>query len=147
MTHDTGADTIAKAAGGARGEVVLLSTKLMADIRLSPVPRLVIAAMAGLLIISCAIKYEGMYDYREGWRKAKIAEVGSGQKIARRSSGDCRKEMATEVVQIGRFAVVQFEGAAGHQYRIVPLPKQSTLQLGDLVYVNIVDCARPPIPR
>ncbi|SCU74912.1 hypothetical protein CNECB9_2110012 [Cupriavidus necator] len=116
------------------------------DIRLSPAPRLIIAAIAGLSMIGCAIIYEGMYDYSEGWRKAKIAEIGFGREIAMRSSRDCRKEMPTEAVQLGGFAVVQFEGEAGHQFRIAPLPKQSTLQLGDLVYVNIVDCARPLIP-
>lgn len=119
----------------------------LSEIRFPLFLKAAIAAIMGLSVTSCAVVYEGKYAHNEGWRLARVAEIGLGPDIAMPSTRDCRNGLPPEIVQRGRFAVVQFEAAGGYHYRIAPLPPQSALQPGDAVYANIEDCAKPLIGR
>jgi len=95
----------------------------------------------------CTTIYEGRFNYGEGWRVAKIAEIGHGGALASDASTQCRIEEASRGYADGKFAVVRYLGYRIQSCRIVRLPSEPSLVMGDFVYINIRDCGQPGVPR
>ena len=108
---------------------------------------LLVAAGAGLPMPGCATIYEGRFNYDEGWRVARIAEIGLGGALTNEARTQCRIEVPFRGHADGSFAVVRYLGYRIELYRIVRLPSEPSLVKGDFVYINIRDCAQPAVPR
>lgn len=108
---------------------------------------LLIVGAAALVLPGCATIYEGRFNYGEGWRVARIAEIGLGGALANDGPTQCRLGVPSRGRADGRFAVVRYLGYRIQSYRIVRLPGEPSLVTGDFVYINIRDCAQPAVPR
>lgn len=105
-------------------------------------------------LIGCATVNESRYPMKDGWRAARIDEIGSAADLRQITSEDCRTVASPTQREANRFATVSYwRTVASRRYpsgwfpRVVPVAEASTLRAGDLVYVNILDCAAPVIAR
>lgn len=78
---------------------------------------LLIAGAAALVLPGCATIYEGRLNYGEGWRVARIAEIGLGGALANDGSTQCRTEVPSRGRADSTFAVVRYL-----EYRDVSAP-------------------------
>lgn len=113
---------------------------------------LVLASAAGL--IACAAADDPRFSLKDGWRAARIDEIGPAHALWQVASEDCRTAASPGQRETGRFAVVSYWGTtASRKYpsgwipRIVPLEPASPLSVGDPIYVNTLDCAAPVLAR
>lgn len=115
----------------------------------------ILAAIALLGLAGCSTITESPYPLKDGWRAAKIEEVGPGAKLEQVPAlEDCRMMGTLAQRQADRFAVVSYwsivplrKFPSGWIPRIVSLDATSSLSAGDAVYVNIFDCNMPVVVR
>jgi hypothetical protein len=96
----------------------------------------VAASLAG-----CAAPvYEGKYAYADGWRLAKVTQVGNGYALIANSTRDCREELPPEKVARRKFARVTFTSARNFHADIVPVAPGSPVEEDGQAYVNMDRC-------
>ena len=106
------------------------------------------AVLAMVSLSGCAAFLAAREQLAQGWRDARVVQVGSGASITRESDSDCRKAVSADEAAKGRYAVYLYKGLSNsHWHRIAPLRDEVQLQVGDLVRVNIQNCSLAPIPR
>lgn len=105
-------------------------------------------------LVGCATVSESPYPLKEGWRVARIDEIGSASDIQQVTSEDCRTTATPAQHQAGQFALVSYWSTvpsrkypSGWFPRVVPLEAASPLRAGDAVYVNLLNCAAPVVAR
>ena len=69
------------------------------------------AWLAGALLTGCAEFAADGEQARQGWREARVVQVGNGASIDRPATLYCRKEVAPEVAATGRYAAYQYRSA------------------------------------
>lgn len=101
---------------------------------------IVIAASA----VGCSTRSadESRYDYAAGWRSGKVTEVGETVTASRSSSLDCR-DGDTVFRKDTKYARIEYHRHTALYVRVAPIPHDSALSVGDLVYVNVEDCSAP----
>ena len=105
------------------------------------------AILAMTLLMGCAQFVADGEQARQGWREARVVQIGTGASIDRSATLDCRKEVAPEVAATGRYAVYQYKSAGGRFYVIAPMPETLMFKVGDPVRVNTRSCSLTPTLR
>ncbi|MBX9793991.1 MAG: hypothetical protein K2Y02_06845 [Burkholderiaceae bacterium] len=112
------------------------------------------ALLAAVGLVGCAAVSEPRYAVKDGWRAARIDTTGPASNLRQVTSEDCRSSATPSQRAADRFAVVSYWSLvpsrrypSGWFPRIVPLEATATLNAGDAVYVNILDCAAPVVAR
>ena len=96
------------------------------------------AALAG-----CApLVYESRYAYEQGWREAKVTDVGAGDEMLIAATTDCRLGMAAGEVVTRTFARVTYSEARNIHSMIVAVAPGDAARPGMTAYVNPGNCAR-----
>lgn len=103
------------------------------------------ALLAAGLISGCANSpvYEGHFPWETGWREGAVEAVGEDDQLRHRYAQLCKLEVA----QAARFARIRYTEMGKPKWQTVAVPKDSTLKVGDLVYVKVLDCAGQVMPR
>lgn len=83
---------------------------------------------------------------RQGWREARVVQIGAAASVDRSATLDCRRG-APEAATGATYAVYQYRSSGGRFHVIAPLPSASALKVGDPVRVNTKSCALTPTPR
>ena len=95
---------------------------------------------AAALLVGCAsVSGAGATAYSDGWRAAQVVEIGRTGDLARTADHDC----GFGANPSAPYVVVRYRNGGVHTRSLgtVDLPAKPTLQVGDKVYVNILDCA------
>ena len=102
---------------------------------------------AGIVVLlqGCTTLYEGKYDYRDGWRKARVVQVAPASQIQRPDFFRCIRNATPEQRERQLFAVVTFRGYEKSVKRAVQVAPSVHLEVGDTVYVNPSSCDGPVI--
>lgn len=105
------------------------------------------ALLAAGLISGCANNpvYEGRYPWDAGWREGVVNRIGEEDDLRRRYAHRCQAEASHPSTV--RFAAVRWVEMGKARSQTVTIPKDSTLKVGDLVYVKVLDCAGRAVPR
>ena len=103
------------------------------------------ALLAAGLISGCASNpvYEGRFPWEAGWREGAVVAVGEDDQLRNRYAQRCKLEAA----RADRFAQIRYTQMGKRKWQTVTVPKDSTLNVGDLVYVKVFDCAGQAVPR
>lgn len=103
--------------------------------------------IAAGLISGCANNpvYEGRFPWEAGWREGVVSGIGEDDEFRRKYAQRCKTEAAQPSTV--RFATIRWTQAGKPKWQTVSVPKDSTLKVGDLVHVKILDCAGQAIPR
>jgi hypothetical protein len=106
---------------------------------------LVMTLILSSLLSSCAAwKYEP-YGYREGWRRAQVLEIGRAKTAMQYAIKDCRAELGGDSHYV-RYAVTSYGYGSSSKLRInrvVAVPNDLPLEVGEWIYINISDCKKP----
>lgn len=106
-----------------------------------------VGLLALTLLTGCAQFIEDGEKARQGWREARVVQLGTGASISRSATLDCRQEVAPEVAATGRYAAYQYKSVGGRFYVIAPVPDTLTFNVGDAVRVNTKSCSATPTSR
>lgn len=104
------------------------------------------ALVCGSVASGCACEYSRQHAFEDGWRFAKVAKIGSDFTAPLRPTDDCRRATPEVGGGIPRFAELWFIDHRHLRRRIVALPADRALSVGDKVYVNLQDCRVPLAP-
>ena len=88
----------------------------------------------------CASSDEGPYDFSQGWRKASVLEISSGQDVRNPNFWRCLRQSTPSERLAGRYAVVSYHSIRSSTKHLVPVPNGLVLRPGDEVFVNIDRC-------
>ena len=105
----------------------------------------ILMVWAVLLLSACSTVYEQRYDFHDGWRKARVQEVGPFNKFAKNYGYTCRQ--APETIEGKQGAIVGYSGGGRWRSQLMLLPEKETVKEGDLVYAKILKCEEPMVPR
>ena len=95
----------------------------------------------------CATVYEGKYDFSDGWREAKVIQIGRAGEIAMPQFSDCRVSASPQYLAADKFIVVSYKHLSRPRKRVVPFGPSDHVRVGDLAYVKVTDCDSPLILR
>ena len=112
--------------------------------------RCVIGTAVGLssaVLVGCATVYEGKYSFRDGWREARVEEIGAASALSRSSLNDCRTSATPEQKATGVYALLSYADFNRRKTRIVPVPPNANFKTGDRVYVKLQSCTGDVAPR
>ena len=102
-----------------------------------------VIAIAGLSLTGCANDlYEGRYAWSDGWRLGRITETGVGLDFQKGLAKNCNATLPADQ----RFAIVRLGSGRGF-WRTVPIPSDASWKENDALYINVLDCKAPLIPR
>jgi hypothetical protein len=110
-------------------------------------PRAAAAALICASFAGCVTVYEGKYPFNDGWRKARVEEVGAASALSRSSLNDCRSSATAEQLAMRTYALLSYVDFNHRRTRIVPLPPDANFRAGDPVYVKLRSCAGDVAPR
>lgn len=100
--------------------------------------------LAAALIAGCAATvFDGRFAWRDGWREGVVNAVGAEDDMRQRYAQRC----GAEAKEAARFARIRFIEMGKARMQTVAVPRDSALQVGDLVYVKVFDCAGQAIQR
>lgn len=100
---------------------------------------------ASVLITACASLENDGYDFKDGWRRAKVLEIGSANAVMRTVSKDCRLELGSGA-RFDHYAVASYSVGGRSTIRaqqVVAVPNDLDLAVGEQVHVNVRDCTQP----
>ncbi len=105
--------------------------------------KMTLVAIVATLITACTTGPQVTADaYAKGWRRAQIVAVGEEQLAVPSSKEDCRKTVGADS-RYDRFALASYSYGGNPNLRakrIVAIPNQVDVAVGDWVYVSITDC-------
>lgn len=89
----------------------------------------------------------GPYEHAAGWRVGTVESLGVSSALGQRVKLDCRDGASADTLASQIYVgVLYLRGRRPHE-RIVPLPPQTELKLGDSVFVNTVQCEMAVVRR
>lgn len=97
--------------------------------------KLVVLTSCAFLLGCAGIVYDGGYAYRDGWRPGTIKAIGGGIEYREKLAEGCSSQN-----NHGTYATVRYTGGSHLRSRTIPVEPNSSLQVGDRVYINIKDC-------
>lgn len=103
--------------------------------------------LIGAALAGCATVYEGKYSFSDGWRKAKVEDIGAASALTRSSLSDCRSSASAEQKAIGVYALLSYADFGHRRTRIVALPPDARFEKGGAVYVKLRSCAGDVAPQ
>lgn len=103
--------------------------------------------LIGAALAGCATVYEGKYPFSDGWRKARVEEVGAASALTQSSLNDCRSSATPEQKAEGVYALLSYADFGHRRTRIVALPPEARFEKGAPVYVKLRSCAGDVAPQ
>ena len=100
-----------------------------------------------LLLTGCTTLYEGKYDFREGWREARVSQIAAASQIQRPDFLECIRKATPQQRDGKPFVVLSYKRFGRTAKRAVPQPSTSQVRIGDSVYVNLSSCEGPIVQR
>jgi hypothetical protein len=104
--------------------------------------KLTLAAAVALMTSACTTYTDPTSTHAQGWRRAQILALDKDQLAAQSVAQDCRTAQAATDAD-GRFALVSYSYGGNPNLRagrIVAIPREVDVSVGDLVFVNVGDC-------
>jgi hypothetical protein len=102
-------------------------------------PKAALVALASLA--SCAMVYEGKYDWDQGWRAGRLIRFVNSTTLAPTANDDCRRQAAPADAARTTYAEVAYQTEGRWlRHRVVPIPEGLPLKEGQTVYLNVHDC-------
>ena len=95
-------------------------------------------------LCGCATVYEGKYDTADGWRRGWIEKIGEAAAFGNLRPDDCRRGATAETLAAHQYADVGYIVGRRPRGRVVQMPIDSRLKIGDSVYFNITNCNALP---
>ncbi len=109
---------------------------------MAPINRSGAALLALGWLGSCAMVYEGKYDWDKGWRVGQVITYGSGMTLAQISASQCSQDASHAGAAGAVFAEVAYQSEGRWlRHRVVPIPQGMALKEGQAVYINVPSCA------
>ena len=106
--------------------------------------RLLVLLVAGIGMAGCAGSFAGSATEARGWKTGRVSKIVKGRDLKHIWNLKCVAPMPSEQVARSRFAVVSYDkGRAGRQLRTVVIPDSPEIKVGDVVRINLRDCAEP----
>jgi hypothetical protein len=105
------------------------------------------AGLLGVALAGCATVYEGKYPFSDGWRKARVEEIGAASALTQSSLNDCRSSATAEQKAAGIYALLSYADFGHRRTRIVALPPGVNFKAGAPVYVKLRSCAGDVAPQ
>ncbi len=102
----------------------------------------VLTAFAGGLA-ACSTIDEGKYDFSEGWRIAKVVDIGPASMFSTPVYSDCRPSASREQLVSGTFARLSYQWMGRTRYRVTALGSDEKLITGGRVRINALNCNEP----
>lgn len=106
-----------------------------------------VVGLIGAALAGCATVYEGKYSFSDGWRKARVEEIGAASGLTKSSLSDCRNSATPEQKATAVYALLSYADFGRHRTRIVTLPPELRFEKGDPVYVKLRSCAGDVAPQ
>ncbi|MDI1268056.1 MAG: hypothetical protein PSV40_03000 [Polaromonas sp.] len=106
-----------------------------------------IVCLSAFALAGCATVYEGKYDFADGWREAKVIQIGHASEIPTPQFSDCRDAALPQQLATDKFVVLSYRHLNRPRKRVVPLRPSSGVRVDELVYMNVTDCDRSLEPR
>jgi len=103
--------------------------------------------LIGAMLAGCATVYEGKYPFSEGWRKARVEEIGAASALTQSSLNDCRSSATAEQLATRTYALLSYVDFNHRRTRVVALPPGASFKTGALVYVKLRSCAGDVAPQ
>jgi hypothetical protein len=105
-----------------------------------------VAAIATLLLCSCATDPAWEERYAEGWRRANVYRIAEANELSIPARYDCRKSLSADALSGRSFVVYRYRGSGAFPwvYAVHPLPAAIDLKEGRWVLVNVKNCAGKP---
>ena len=100
-----------------------------------------------LLLTGCTTLYDGKYDFREGWREARVNQIAAASQIQRPDFFKCIRNATPQQRGSQSFAVLSYRRFGKTVLTAMPLSSASKLQVRDSVYVNLSSCDAPIVQR
>jgi len=107
--------------------------------------KLTLVVVLAALTTACANKLDVTDTYAQGWRRAKIIEVGKDKLVVSSEKQDCRASFGTDA-GYSRFAIASYSYGGSpnlRSKRIVAVPNEVEVSVGDWVFVNVRECKYP----
>jgi len=95
-------------------------------------------------LCGCATEIQRRYPASQGWQAVtvvKLAKLAGEFAPPLRPTDDCRRDARLASMQDLRFAEAIFWSRGFLRYRIVALPQDTAVKVGDRLYVNVLDCS------
>lgn len=103
--------------------------------------------LIGAALAGCATVYEGRYSFSDGWRKARVEEIGAASALTQSSLNDCRSSATAEQLATRTYALLSYVDFNHRKTRIVALPPEARFEKGAPVYVKLRSCAGDVAPQ
>lgn len=104
--------------------------------------------LCSAMLCSCAVIYEGRYDYDDGWRVVYVLETGVTFTKLPAPSVDCRpRVLAVAVSRAKVYAYVRYFRNFAPRHGVFLIPEGGGLQPGQRAYAKITDCSEPLVPH
>jgi hypothetical protein len=103
------------------------------------------ALICGCVASGCAAGYDSEHRYADGWQLARLEKIDDDLAAPRFAADDCRLSAPPAASASPQYASVWFEEGRHSRHRIVLLPAGQSFAEGDMLYVNVRDCAAPVV--
>jgi hypothetical protein len=98
-------------------------------------------AFLGLSALTgCATVYEGKYNFRDGWREAKVVSLVPGAGIDNPRFWECTRKLTKDQREATAFVLLSYRGMRRQTRRMVPAPAGVPLAVGERVYLKADAC-------
>ncbi|MDE2403023.1 MAG: hypothetical protein V4532_10230 [Pseudomonadota bacterium] len=108
-----------------------------------PKLKMTLVVIVAAVTTACATGPQVSSDaYSQGWRRAQVMSIGKDQLAVRSSKEDCRTALGADA-SFMRFAVASYSYGGNpnlREKRIVAIPNDVDVNVGDWVAVSITDC-------
>jgi len=103
-----------------------------------------LVSIAGLSVAGSANgSLDGRYTWGVGWRLGRITAIGVGSDFQEKLAKNCNATLPADQ----RFAKVRLGGSGHGFWRTVPIQSDAPWRENDGLYINVLDCDAPLIPR
>ncbi len=96
--------------------------------------------LAALSLSACATVYEGKYQFAQGWREATIVGMLQGAAIENPRFWECTRKVPEAQRAATDYVLLSYRGVQRPGRRIVPVPANLSLSVGERVYLNLAAC-------
>lgn len=103
-------------------------------------PAAVLATVAAALLQGCSAIPAAKGAYEQGWREARVVDVGIGDEPIAGLANDCR--MQPSATEPRRFALLSYrDGAQGLAHYVAAVPQDQAVKVERIYQVNVKDCS------
>ena len=100
-----------------------------------------VALTSSALLCGCATEVQRRYPSSQGWQAVTVVKSAGEFPPPLRPTDDCRGDAKLATSQDQRFAEAIFWSHGFVRHRIVALPQDAAVKVGDRFYVNMLDCS------